>query len=68
MKKTVIMDILYRYATCPVCQDSSIGNGSSISINTSCFERNCKCGWHVQGIVHAKGYPIELVNNAVKPS
>ena len=40
------MQVMNLIETCPVCGDSSFGNGSRLVIEEATFERTCReCGW-----------------------
>lgn len=37
---------------CPVCGDSTVGNGSKFFVEEDTFERTCReCGWRITGKV-----------------
>ncbi|WP_121616581.1 DUF3797 domain-containing protein [Virgibacillus halodenitrificans] len=43
------MELIEKYAVCPECDSSKIGNGEGYLITDEfVFRRGCKCGWSVK--------------------
>lgn len=48
MNITDSMELMKKYAVCPMCGNGKIGNGEGVLfIEDDVFRRACKCGWKV---------------------
>lgn len=52
MTISMMVDVTKLIEKCPVCGDSTIGNGSRFIVEEDTFERTCReCGWRITGKV-----------------
>lgn len=49
IKATKAIELGIRYAECPECGNSYIGNGhGKLIVSNKYFYRSCKCGWEIE--------------------
>ena len=52
MTVRMLIEVTKLIEKCPVCGDSTVGNGSKFVVEEDTFERTCReCGWRITGKV-----------------
>lgn len=47
MRSSIVIELMKKYAECPVCGSNRIGKGALV-VKHKTFHRKCSCGWTVE--------------------
>jgi hypothetical protein len=49
MKMNTSIQLMQKYAACPVCENSLLGEGNgTLAVDNNRFVRSCRCGWRIE--------------------